>query len=55
VKSGPYEFDARSGKLRKFGIRIKLREQPVKILTLLLDNPGEVVHREEIRCSCDRR
>lgn len=49
VQLGPYEFDARSGELRKFGIRIKLREQPVKILTLLLENAGEVVLREEIR------
>ena len=49
VRFGPYEFDARSGELRKFGIRIKLREQPVKILTLLLENAGEVVLREEIR------
>ena len=49
VRFGPYEFDARSGELRKFGIRIKLREQPVKILTLLLENAGEMVLREEIR------
>src|SRR5215813_14113158 len=49
VRFGPYELDARAGELRKFGIRIKLREQPVRILTLLLEKPGEVVLREEIR------
>ena len=49
ARFGPFEFDTRSGELRKFGIRIKLREQPVKILALLIQNPGEVVLREEIR------
>src|SRR5215469_5656742 len=46
---GPYELDVRAGELRKHGIRIKLREQPVQILLLLLERPGEVVLREEIR------
>ena len=46
---GPFELDARAGELRKHGIRIKLREQPVQILLMLLENPGEVVLREEIR------
>ncbi len=42
-------IDVRAGELRKFGIRIKLNEQPVKILVLLLQKAGEVVLREEIR------
>src|SRR5215472_13194649 len=46
---GPFELDVRAGELRKHGIRIKLREQPVQILLMLLDRPGEVVLREEIR------
>src|ERR1700735_3117039 len=46
---GPFEFDVRAGELRKFGTRIKLNEQPVKILALLLQKPGEVLLREEIR------
>ena len=46
---GLFELDVRSGELRKQGIRIKLREQPIRILLLLLDHPGEVVLREEIR------
>ena len=45
----PFELDPRAGELRKHGIRIKLREQPVRILLMLLDHPGEVVLREEIR------
>jgi serine/threonine-protein kinase len=46
---GPFELDVRSGELRKHGIRIKLREQPVQILLMMLDGPGEVVLRDEIR------
>lgn len=49
VRFGPFELDARAGELRKHGIRIKLREQPVRILAMLLEHPGEVVLREEIR------
>ena len=46
---GPYELDVRSGVLRKFGIRVKLGEQPLRILTLLTEYPGELVTREELR------
>src|SRR5271165_1703127 len=49
VRFGPFELNVRAGELRKHGIRIKLREQPVQILVLLLERPGEVVLREEIR------
>ena len=49
LRFGPYELNVRAGELRKHGIRIKLREQPVQILMMLLENPGEVVLREEIR------
>src|SRR6516164_9755901 len=49
VRFGPFELDVRAGELHKHGIRIKLREQPVQILLLLLERPGEVVLREEIR------
>jgi DNA-binding winged helix-turn-helix (wHTH) protein len=46
---GPFELDVRAGELRKQGIRIKLREQPGRILLMLLNHPGEVVLRDEIR------
>jgi TolB-like protein len=49
VRFGPFELDCRAGELRKHGIRIKLREQPILILGMLLDRPGQVVLREEIR------
>ncbi len=46
---GAFEFDARSSELRKRGIKIKLQEQPVQILMLLLERHGEIVNRREIR------
>ncbi len=46
---GPFELDVRAGELRKHGIRLRLREQPLQILLLLLEHPGEVVTRGEIR------
>src|SRR5690242_6166554 len=46
---GVFEIDLRSGELRKRGVRIKLQEQPFQILSLLVEHPGEVVTREELR------
>jgi len=46
---GPYTVDLRSGELRKNGTRIRLGEQPLRILLLLLARPGELVTREEMR------
>ncbi len=46
---GSFELDERSGDLRKHGVLIRIQEQPLQILTLLLDHPGELVSREEIR------
>ena len=46
---GPYAVDLRSGELRKFGIRVKMGDQPFQILLLLLENPGDMVAREELR------
>lgn len=46
---GLFELDTRAGDLRKGGTRIRLQEQPLRILRLLLDRRGEVVLREEIR------
>ena len=49
IRFGPFEVDPNAGELRKGGTRIRLPEQPFKILTLLLLHPGEVVTREDIR------
>ena len=46
---GPYTVDLRSGELRKYGIRVKMGEQPFQILLMLLERPGEMVTREELR------
>jgi TolB-like protein/DNA-binding winged helix-turn-helix (wHTH) protein len=39
----------RSGEVHKFGVRLKLGEQPLRILILLIERPGELVTREELR------
>jgi DNA-binding winged helix-turn-helix (wHTH) protein/tetratricopeptide (TPR) repeat protein/TolB-like protein len=46
---GVFEVDLWAAELRKRGVRIKLQEQPFRILSLLLEHPGEVVSREELR------
>jgi TolB-like protein/DNA-binding winged helix-turn-helix (wHTH) protein len=46
---GPYSLDVRSGELKKFGTRVKIGEQAFQILCSLLDAPGELVTREELR------
>ena len=46
---GPFELEIRAGELRKNGVRIRVRKQSVQILVMLLEQPGEVVLREEIR------
>jgi cholera toxin transcriptional activator len=46
---GPFELDEATGELRKFGIRIKLHAQPVQVLIMLLERPGELVTREDMR------
>src|SRR5260370_11883588 len=49
VRFGLFEFDLRSGELRKHGIRIKLQEQPCQILSILLEHGGAMVTREELQ------
>jgi TolB-like protein len=49
VHFGGFEVDLRAGELRKQGARIRLQEQPLQILQILLENRGEVVTREELR------
>jgi DNA-binding winged helix-turn-helix (wHTH) protein len=44
-----YTLDLRAGELFKSGRQIKLQEQPFRILTILLEHPGELVTREELR------
>ena len=49
IRFGPYEVDLRAGEVRKYGYRIKISGQSFAALALLLEHPGEVVTREEIR------
>jgi DNA-binding winged helix-turn-helix (wHTH) protein len=49
VEFGPFQVDFRTGELRKAGTKLKLHVQPFQILAMLLEQPGEVVSREEIR------
>src|SRR5581483_7642734 len=49
ITFGVFEVDARAAELRKHGTRIHLQEQPFHILMLLLERPGELVTREELR------
>lgn len=46
---GVFELDLHAGELRRGGIKVKLQEQPFQVLSLLLERPGEVVTREELR------
>ncbi len=49
VRFGDFEIDLRAGHIRKHGVKIRLREQSFKVLAVLLEHPGEVVTREELR------
>src|SRR5580704_9821279 len=49
VRFGTYEVSLQSGEVRKSGLRIRVQQQPLKLLEVLLEHPGEVVTREELR------
>jgi TolB-like protein/DNA-binding winged helix-turn-helix (wHTH) protein/Flp pilus assembly protein TadD len=49
VRFGVYEFSTFSSELRKAGMAIRVQQQPLKVLGILLERPGEVVTREELR------
>ena len=49
VRFGTYEIALHSGELRKAGVRIRVQQQPLRLLEILLEHPGEVVTREELR------
>src|ERR1700733_11652354 len=49
VRFGTYEVSLQSGEVRKAGLRIRVQHQPMKLLEMLLEHPGEVVTREELR------
>ena len=44
-----FELDARTGELRRKGVRLRLRGQPLRVLEILLERAGDVVTREELQ------
>ena len=49
VRFGVFEVDLAQRELRRSGLRIRLQEQPFQLLAALLERPGEMVTREELR------
>jgi len=49
VRFGAFEVDLKATELRKHGMRLKLPEQPFQVLAILLEKPGEVVTRDDLR------
>jgi DNA-binding winged helix-turn-helix (wHTH) protein len=49
LRFGLFEIDVPAGELRESGVKLKLQEQPFQILCMLVEHPGEVVTREELR------
>ena len=49
LRFGVFEVNLRAGEVRRQGAKIKLQDQPFQVLALLLEKPGELVTREELR------
>ena len=49
VRFGTFEVSLQSGEVRKSGLKIRVQQQPLKLLEILLERPGEVITREELR------
>lgn len=49
LRFGPFDFDPQSSTLRKNGVKVVLQKQPADLLCILMERPGEVVSREELR------
>lgn len=49
LRFGQYEVDIEAGELRRQGQLLRVQEQPFQVLLALLNRPGEIVTREELR------
>src|SRR5271167_2736005 len=49
VRFGPFRLDLRAGELHKDDRKVRLQEQPFRVLKMLVERPGEVVTREELQ------
>jgi DNA-binding winged helix-turn-helix (wHTH) protein/predicted Ser/Thr protein kinase len=48
VRFGRFQLDLRAGELRRNGIKVRVPDQSIKVLAMLVENPGDVVTREEL-------
>ena len=51
IRFGDFDFDVRTGELRKHGVKLRLQGQPIQVLGMLLERPGELITREELQKS----
>ena len=49
LRFGVFELDLEAGELRKAGARLRVQKQPFEILRVLVQRPGEIITREELR------
>src|SRR5258708_5553453 len=48
VRFGVFELSTASGELRKHGVRVRLQDQPLKLLLYLIETPGVICTREDL-------
>ncbi|HEX3397742.1 MAG TPA: tetratricopeptide repeat protein [Steroidobacteraceae bacterium] len=49
LQFGVFQLDLKAGELHKAGVKVKLQDQPFRVLAVLVEHPGKVVTREELR------
>src|ERR1051325_6696147 len=49
VRFGVFQLDLKTHELHKAGLKVKLQEQPFRVLAVLVERAGQVVSREELR------
>jgi TolB-like protein/DNA-binding winged helix-turn-helix (wHTH) protein/Flp pilus assembly protein TadD len=49
VRFGLFQLDLKTGELHKSGVKVKLQDQPLRVLTVLVEHAGQVVTREELQ------
>src|SRR6266436_8891628 len=49
VRFGTFQLDRKARELHKAGVKVKLQDQPFRVLALLVERAGQVVTREELR------
>jgi DNA-binding winged helix-turn-helix (wHTH) protein len=52
---GAYELDGVTGELKSADNKVQLQDQPLQVLLVLLEHPGELVTREQLVARCGRR